>query len=209
MMKPLAAAALALLAATPALAESNNSIEFRLASGTYVLEDSFDEIELESAGIDLRGEFLIADQVFVRGELLSTTADEIELNGVDYDVDVDTTLLRFGLGYQGMLDTVVIYGAFEYGEAEFDIEDGGSSDDSGWIVSGGIRDNGENPFLWKVELGLVEFDDSDGAVFEFVVGYRVSEMVAIVLGGQSYEIEDDFGGEISIPNGSIGVQLRF
>lgn len=54
-----------------------------------------------------------------------------------------------------------------------DIEDM-SGDDKGLILSGGLKDAGKSTFLWNFELGVVKFDDSDGAAFEFTLGLRVS-----------------------------------
>lgn len=197
-----------LMASAPALA--TNYFDVRLASGTYEVDDGVDRVEFDSAGLDLRGKAMVSESLFLRAELLSTTADEATLVGVGTaDVDIDTTILRFGIGGMNRIgDNAAIYGAFEFGSAEFDV-DGDTIDDDGFIISGGLHDLGETPFLWRVELGLVSFSDSDGSAFEFEVGYRVNETLALLLGAQAYSIEDDAEIEYTVPNGFLGLRFSF
>lgn len=77
------------------------------------------------------------------------------------------------------------------------------------IASGGLKDAGAGALLWNVELGLVKFDDSDGAVFEFTLGYRFNANVALVGGTQGYVLEDDDDVELNVTHATIGVRVGF
>lgn len=182
-------------------------VDARLASGSYEIDDDFDNLEAEEAtGFDLRAQFDATENVFFRTEYLSSNADEVELNGTDFDVDFDVDTLRGGVGLQAG-DTFKYYGAIEYAQLEFEL-DGVSGDDDGFILSGGFKDAGKTPFLWNVELGLIQYDDSDGAAFEFSLGYRFNETIALVGGGQGYSLEDS-GAEFDITHVTLGARVSF
>ncbi|MGQ0701055.1 MAG: outer membrane beta-barrel protein [Panacagrimonas sp.] len=168
------------------------------------------EVETESSGFDFRGEIDITPNLFGRASYLSTESDEFEVNGQDFDdVELELDILRLGFGYQGGSGTVRFFGALEYASAELDSDSDDDADEKGFVLSGGIKDKGDGKFLWAVELGLVQLEDTDGAVFEFLVGYRFNPTIAIILGGQGYGIEDDIDVEYSLSHGTLGVRLSF
>lgn len=186
-----------------------NHVEARLAGGTYEIDDGVDKIELESGGLDLRGYFDVSPNVFLRGEYLIASADEFRYAGTDVDSDTDTSVLRLGAGYRGSLGKATLYGTLEYGRVELDNQDVGSDSDSGVILTGGLQDNGDGAFLWNVELGIAQFDDLEGGLFEFTLGYRFNPSFAIVGGVQAYAFEDDYDTEYNLPNGSLGIRYTF
>jgi len=59
-----------------------------------------------------------------------------------------------------------------------------------------------------VELGLVSIGDADGATFDFTLGYRFNPMFAVILGGQSYALEND-GADFTYSQGSLGLRISF
>lgn len=54
----------------------------------------------------------------------------------------------------------------------------------------------------------MRFDEVDGAAFEFALGYRVNEQIAILLSGQSYAVEDDVA-EYTLGHGMLGARFSF
>jgi hypothetical protein len=184
------------------------SIDLRAVGATLEIDDDVDKIETESSGFEIRGAVYFNSQFFGRVSYVTTESDEIEFNGVDVDGDIDLDITRAGLGVQGESGPVVLYGAIEYADVKLTLEDV-EADDDGFILSGGIRDSGVGSFLWGAELGFVKLDEIDGAVFQFDIGYRFTPNVAILLGGQGYAMEDDFGGEYTVSHGTLGVRFSF
>ena len=194
-------------ACTPALGA--NWLEGRVAGGKYEIDDDIDEVEAEDAeGFDLRAQFEPTPNVFFRAQYLKSESDELEVNGTDVDgVDFEFDMLRGGVGLQGG-DGLRYYGVVEYGEAGFEIE-GEEVEDDGVVLAVGLSDDGSGPWLWNVEAGAVAFDDVEGGVFEFTLGYRLNPSVAVLLGGQAYRLEDDFDGELDITHGTLGLRISF
>lgn len=205
------AAALLCLSISPA-ALSAGHLEARFASSTLELDDSSDELEIDGVGADLRGQFETTGNLFFRGSLLTTSGDEVKISGQKADLDSDITMVRLGGGFQGAAGSVLLYGAAEYGELEIEFSgDGGSfsAKDDGFILSGGIRDDGKGAVLWQAELGYVTFDELDGVSFEFALGYRFSPSFAALIGGQAYSLEDSEGGEGTLSAGTLGLRYTF
>lgn len=201
------------LAAVSTTAASQNSLDFRLASGAYEIEDSSGDLEGEGGfGFNLKGHFVVNENLFIRANYLTAEPDEVEVNGQDLDgVELEGTFLRVGLGLGDANENLRYYGALEYGDAELELRGSGGQvtfEDDGLILSAGLGDNGETAFLWEVELGLVQFGDVDGGAFEFALGYRFNEQVAILLSGQSYAVEDDFA-DYTLGHGMVGVRVGF
>lgn len=187
---------------------SAGNIDLRLAAGSLEFEDGPDEIEIENSGFQFRGEAGLSEQFFLRANYLDLSSDEVEVNGVDVNVDVDASVLRAGLGGGGVVGSTFMFGALEYGRLDIEV-DGESADDSGYVVSFGIRGNTESPFLWSVELGLVKFDDVDGGTFDATLGYQFNQTFALVGGIQSYYLEDDFNAEADLVTATIGARILF
>lgn len=185
-------------------------LDVRLTGGSYEVDNDFDneKIETEEAsGFDVRGQFNPTERIFVRAEYLTSEADEIEINGTDFDADFEVDTVRGGAGFQGG-SSFRYYGVVEYAEIELDLE-GVRGKEDGLILSGGLKDAGAGAFLWNVELGLVKFDDSDGGAFEFTLGYRFNPHVALVGGAQGYGLEDDEDIELSVTHATLGVRVGF
>ncbi|WP_420426791.1 hypothetical protein [Algiphilus sp.] len=201
------------LAVVSSTAASQNTLDFRLVSGAYEVEEGADELEAEGGvGFNLKGQFHVNERLFIRANYLTAEPDEVEINGQDLDgVELEGTFFRVGLGLGGVNENLRYYGALEFGDVELELSGSGgsvASDDNGLVVSVGLGDNGETAFLWEVELGLVQFDEVDGGSFEFALGYRVNEQVAILLSGQSYAVEDDVA-EYTLGHGMLGVRIGF
>jgi hypothetical protein len=195
-------------ACTPALGA--NWIDGRFAGGKYEIDDDIDDVEAKDAeGFDIRAQFEASPNVFFRADYLKSKSDDFEVNDVDIpgDVDFKFDMLRGGVGLQAGRG-IRYYGVVEYGEAGFDIE-GDDTEDDGVIASVGLSDDGNGPFLWMIEAGLVEFDDVDGGVFEAALGWRLNPAVALVAGVQGYRLEDDFDGDLDITHGTVGVRISF
>lgn len=191
---------------------AGSSLDGRLSGSSVELDDGEDEIKLEGVGIDARGHFELTDHLFLRANILATSGDEGEVNGDSFDVDSDLTVFRGGGGYQGAVGAVVLFGAAEYGKVKLKISgDGGSvvGKDNGFILTGGIKDSGEGKFLWEAELGLLAFDDSEGAAFDFTLGYRFNPSFALIGGGQAYALEDDDNVEYAVASATVGVRFSF
>lgn len=201
------------LAVVSTTAASQNTLDFRLVSGAYEVEDGADDLEAEGGvGFNLKGQFQVNESLFIRANYLTAEPDEVEINGQDLDgVELEGTFLRVGLGLGGVNENLRYYGALEFADAELELRgNGGSltSDDDGLVLSVGLGDNGETVFLWEVELGLVQLDEVDGGTFEFALGYRFNEQVAILFSGQSYAVEDDVA-EYTLGHGMLGVRVGF
>ena len=200
-MHRLLTAALLLVSCTPAMA--TGWIEARIADGTYEFDQDDADIDLEAegaAGFDLRAQFDATPNLFLRGEYLSSEADEAELNGDEFDIDIEAEVLRGGVGLQSG-STVKMNLELESEEANED----------GFAMSGGLKDGGTAKFLWNVELGLVQLDDTDGGTFDVTLGYRFNPTVAVFGGAQSYVFgeDDDNDGELSLVHLTGGVRLSF
>lgn len=197
--------------ASPA-AMATGSIDLRIAGGESEIEDGGDRIETEDSGFDVRGSVALSPNAFVRGRYSSVESDELDLNGSGVDgVDLELDILRGGIGIEGG-DSVRYYGALEYVKADIKVSAGSDSvkgDQKGGAVFVGLRDKGDGAFLWNLELGYLELSDSDGAAFEFNIGYRFNPTWAVVLGGQGYSLEDDFNVEYTISQGTLGVRASF
>lgn len=188
------------------------SVDLRVVGGETEIEDGFDSIETEDGGFDVRGHFEFTPQAFFRVRYTSVESDELELNGVEIGgVDQELDILRGGIGIQGG-ESVRYYGALEYVSADIQFSgDGGSidEDEKGVGLFVGLGDTGATAFIWNVEVGYLELSDSDGAAFEFNVGYRINPTWAVVLGGQGYNLEDELDIEYTISQGTLGVRASF
>ena len=206
-MKNVVFAALIGLSSSAALA---SSIEARLAGGTSEIGDGIDKLEYDSTGFDLRGNFSLTPNLFLRGSVLSISADEIEFEGDTFDADIKTTALRIGGGYEAPLGASVVgYGALEYGSFEIEVDDE-SDDDTGAVISLGLKDIGTSAFLWQVELGYATLKDVKGGTFDLTLGYRATPKFAIVGGLQSYVLEDkEDDTELTVGNAFIGGRFTF
>lgn len=188
------------------------SVDLRVAGGESEIDDGFDSIETEDSGIEFRGHFDFTPQAFLRLRYTSIESDEFELNGVEIDgVDQELDIIRGGIGMQGG-ESVRYYGALEYVSADIQLSgDGGSIDatEKGAGLFVGLGDKGQTAFLWNVEVGYLELSDSDGAGFEFNIGYRFNPTWAVVLGGQGYNLEDELDIEYTFSQGTLGVRASF
>lgn len=208
-------AAIAAALSTPA-ALAGNFIDLRLASSILqeelpsdlAAEVGFQEIESSGSGISIRGQGDLAPHLFLRGSYVSTSGDEVEVDGTDFDIDVDTSVLRAGFGLQGTNASLRYYGALEYAKVELEVEGEGDSE-NGYVLSGGLGDTGQTAFLWNVELGYITAGDSDGALVAFDLGYRFNPNLALVLGYEGYSVEDDDGVEDLLAHGSLGIRYQF
>lgn len=215
MRHPLFCAAIAATLSTPA-ALAGNFIDLRLASSVIqeelpsdiAAEVGFQEIESTGTGISIRGQGDLSPNLFVRGSYVSTSGDEVEVDGVDFDIDVDASVLRAGLGLQGTNATLRYYGALEFAKVEIEVEGDGDGE-NGYVLYGGLGDTGQNAFLWSVELGYIKAGDSDGALFAFDLGYRFNPHLALVIGYEGYAVEDDEGVEDLLAHGSLGIRYQF
>ena len=199
------AAVLMSLMSSPAFA--GPSIEARLAGGSLELDDDIDNIESETSGIDLRAMAPINNLLFLRGQFSHTEGDEIEVNGTDFDADLEITNVRGGLGIQAATESFRYYGVLEGARIKLNLE-GDPESGNGVILSGGLGDIGKSAFIWNVELGLASIDHADGGTFDFTLGYRFNPTWAIVGGGQSYVLDND-GVELSFGQGTLGVRVSF
>lgn len=203
--------AIAAAFASPA-AFAAGSVDLRILGGETEIEDSVDSIETEDTGFDFRSHFEISPRAFLRGRYTSSESDDVEVNGVEVSgVDLELDILRGGIGLQGG-DSVRYYGALEYVKADLEVTidgESGSEDEKGIGLFVGLGDKGDTAFLWNVELGYLELSDSDGAGFEFNVGYRFNPTWAVVLGGQGYSLEDELDLEYTISHGTLGVRASF
>ncbi len=212
MIKPsLLFLALSAAAASPdALAVG--SVDLRFLGGETEIDDGFDKLETEDGGFDFRAHFEISPQAFLRARYSSAESDELEVSGEEIDgVDLELDILRGGIGIQGG-ESVRYYGALEYINADFELSgEGGSIGEAekGAGLFVGLGDKGDTAFLWNVELGYLELSDSDGAAFEFNIGYRINPTWAVVLGGQGYSLEDELDIEYTISQGTLGVRASF
>jgi len=205
-MKHHLVAALLGICATPAFA---GSIEARLAGGTSEIDDGVDKLEYDSTGFDLRGSLNLNPNFFVRGSILSVSSDEVEFQGDTFDAEIETTIFRFGGGYETTLGSIVGFGALEYGKVELELE-GDGDDDKGAVISLGLKDSGAGAFLWQVELGYLSLKDNKGATLDLTLGYRATPSLAIVGGLQSYAVKDDeFDEEFTVGNAFIGGRFSF
>lgn len=186
---------------------AQGSLDARFVSGAQKIDDGIDEIESESVGLDLRGQVTLSDLVFLRGQYSHTEADEIEINGTDFDADNEATIIRGGVGLQAATQSFRYYGIVEAGKLKLEIEGEGDSG-NGVVISAGLGDIGANAFVWNVELGAASFDEADGAVFDFTLGYRINPSIAILLGGQAYALEND-GIDLTYSQGTLGVRVSF
>jgi len=199
------------LAAVSTTAASQRSLDLRLASGTYDIEEDGGDVEAEGGGgFNLKGHVGVNEHLFIRTNYLTVEPDEVTANGQDLDgVEFEGTFLRVGLGLGSANENLRYYGALEYGDAELELRGSGgqvTAEDNGVVLSAGLGDNGETAFLWEVELGLVRFGDVDGGAFEAALGYRFNEQVAILFAGQSYALEDDVA-EYTLSHLMIGVRV--
>lgn len=202
------------MSAVSASAIGGNSVDVRLVGGNYEVEDASGDLEAEGGlGFNIKGHFPLNENVFFRANYLTAEPDEAEVNGQSVDGEAEGTFLRGGVGVGSGNENFRYYGALEYGDVELELRDsfGAISDeDDGFIVSGGLRDSGESAFLWEVELGLVQFDEVDGTAFEFALGYRINERIAILLSGQSYAVEaDNVDREFTLSHGMLGGRIAF
>lgn len=185
-----------------------NSIDARLLVSGYVEEFDGDELEISGVGAELRGEFAASDSLSLRGRYSFSQSDEVDLNGETFDADTDISLLRLGASVQVALQAIRIYGALDFAQVETEIE-GESNDENGYVISGGIRDLGQGPFIWNVELGYVDIGDASGVAIEGNLGYQVTPSFALIGGIDSYGLEDDFDVEIGLANISFGGRFSF
>jgi hypothetical protein len=208
------AAAAAMAFASPAFAVS--FVEARLASSVYeeelaaniATEVGFSKIETEGKGFSFRGQMDLAPSLFGRASYVFTSGDEIEVDGVDLDLDFDATVLRAGLGLQGSSENLRYYGALDYAKVKLEV-DGEGDDENGYVLAGGLGDAGSGALLWNVELGYVDIGDSDGALLGFDIGYRFTPNLAVTLGYEGYSVEDDAGTEILLAHGFLGLRYQF
>lgn len=203
--------AIAAAMASPA-AVAAGTVDLRFAGGESEIEDGGDRIETEDSGFDVRAEFALSPNASLRGRYSSVESDELDVNGTGVDgVDLGLDILRGGISIQGG-EAVRYYGALEYISADIEIsagDDSAKGDQKGGGVFVGLHDKGDGAFLWNVELGYLELSESDGAAFEFNIGYRFNPTWAVILGGQGYSLEDEFDVEYTISQGTLGVRASF
>lgn len=178
MKKILIAAALATVAA-PAMA--SNFLDARFAGSESEVELPFDLATAngfqdmktkDASGFALRAQADLLPNLFARVNYVSTSADQIDVDGTTYDANVDESFLRTGLGLQASNDFLRYYGAVEYVRSKLDIE-GESGSDDGFTIAGGLSDTGKSRFLWNVEMGYVKIGEADGGLFSFDIGFRL------------------------------------
>lgn len=202
-----------LMGAAMQVQAAGGDVRASVGAGSFELDpDGGYKLEADTTSFDFRGSFKPTDNIFLRGQYLLSTGDEIEIDGDDYNVDTDINMLRLAVGYGGNVSSVRLYGAVEYVDLDLELSGEGESlegKDDGVALTGGIGDQGLGNWIWSVELSLIKLDETDGAALEASVGYRFSPAFSVVGGLQSLAFEDDYNYEYTFGQLYIGAQLSF
>lgn len=206
MFKKLLLSGLLLATSGAAYASPTGSLDLRYAGNTLTIEDNVDKLEIEGDGYELRGGLNFSPQLWTQVSYLRTSADEFRFDGPKYQGDSDLSVLRAGLRYQFYASSFGLYALGDYGKVKLSGA-GGSDDESGFLLGAGLRDIGDGPFLFDVAMAYADMGDiGTGALFEFTLGYRITPMLAAVLGGQGYALSKD-DVDTSLGTFTLGLKL--
>ena len=203
-----AAASLAMLCLA-APAHAGGTVRGAIGTGSFELDEkSGFDADADTTVFDFRGAFDVSEHVFLRGEYTSASADELDVEGTDFDIDTDISALRLGAGYGANVGGVRLYGVAEFVQLEIEV-DGEGEDGNGYGLTGGIADQGKGKLLWSVELSFLDVEETAGATLDATVGYRFTPSLAGVVGLQSYALEDSDENELSLGALYLGLEARF
>jgi len=177
-------------------------------SGSFELdEDAGMDAEGDLSSADFRAAFQVNEHVFLRGQYMHSSGDEVEIDDVEYDADIDWNTMRLGAGYGGKLGAIRLYGVAEYIDLDFKV-DGETDGGNGWGVTIGIGDQGSTKLLWSAELSVLDVEGTSGMSIDSSIGYRITPLFGVLIGAQSYTFEEH-SDELSLFNLYLGLQLAF
>ncbi|MES9971665.1 MAG: porin [Candidatus Thiodiazotropha sp.] len=166
------------------------AIDYSFIEGRFLLDAEFDDVNDDGDGFRFAGSFQVSNDIYAFAKY-----DDVELD----DSDVDFSLLRIGAGYIHPLNTAWDANlSLAYADAEAD-GPGGSEDDSGYELSGGVRGMVKPQIEVRASLNYLDIDDSDTY---FTLGGDYFFMPNIAAG-----VEIDLGGDYETL--SIGARYFF
>jgi hypothetical protein len=193
--------------AVGAQAHAFGNVRAAIGGGSFELDDSDLDVDADLSSVDFRAAFHVNGHVFLRGQYTRYSANEIEVDGDDFDADMNLDTLRLAAGYGGDVGSIRLYGAAEYVKLDVEIE-GEGDDGNGWAVTVGIGDQNKSKLMWNAELSFLDVDDTSGASLDASIGYRITPAFAGLIGVQSYALEDE-ATELSFGSAYLGLQLSF
>lgn len=171
----------ALLAPTAALADTP---AWNIVEAGYAQVD-VDDLDSNLSGFNVRGSFLIGDNVIVSA-LHTSVSDEID------GVDVDLSQTSAGLGYRyGLTNSTDVYGLVTYESADAEFSYQGNSiegDGNGFGLTLGLRSRITANLELDGNIGYIDLEDEDETTVNVGAYYYFTQHFAI---GVNYRTIDD------------------
>lgn len=161
-----------LIFAVPGLADGPS---YNFVQGAYQSVDLDDDggINVDGDGYGLLGSFEIGDSMFGFVGYVKT----------DFDFGIDLTQLQAGLGYHiGLTDNTDFYASLAYVEADFEARGFGSSDDSGYGATIGVRSIVTDLVELYGEVAYADFGDGDNTSVGAGIWFNLTDRFALGLG---------------------------
>lgn len=152
--------------------------------------------KVDGDGFGVKGRFNIADQWFIAGEY----------QAVDYDRAGDLDQLRFGVGLTSPLrQNVNFTGLLEYINVD---GDGGSADEDGLGIHGGLEAGLSPEFSIHGSVGYVMLDDLDGPEFLIGARFRATPQISVFTDYRMTRLSDR-AVDVDLDDLRIGVGYHF
>jgi len=152
-------------------------------------------------GFGIRGGAKFADSAFLYGEYQKN----------EFDAGFEVQYLRGGLGYIfSNSDSVEFYGKAEVANVELDDGAGGSADETGFGVHGGIAFKPAPAIRIFGEVGYLDIGDA-GDGLEYTIGgaFSFTDNLGIIADYRVSNLEDDTGTEVELSDLQLGVRFTF
>jgi hypothetical protein len=171
MRKAFAAVTLATLGfAGPAFAQQGEGFSYNLLELGYV-NSEIDDADADGDGFGVRGSFAFAENFHGFASYLDQE--------FDFDIGVEQFELGAGLNYT-LTPALDFVGTFSYLNVDVDFPGGGSADDSGFALGGGLRGRVSDLLELRGEIKYAELDDGgDDTTLNVGARYYLNRMFAL------------------------------